>query len=881
MKNIAYFRFLLLFSLTFLMGTFAKASHYIGSEVTYTCLGGNQYEIRALYYADCSAGSMGNFLVFDAFSTCNPSVTIFTSLVGSAPVDITPGCATNQTSCNGGTGSYGINRYEYIGTATLPACSDWVINYDACCRSNTATNLNFPTTQDHYVFATLDNTNNVCNNSPQFENEPILIGCVGDTLSQSFNASDADSDSLVYSLINCLSTSTTASVTYSAGFSGTAPFSGTTTIDAQTGLITILPTTAQSGYLCVKVEEYRNGNKIGEVVQDILMTMQNCTNSLPKVNQINGGNIALNSQFSAMTGVPLSIDFYIYDADVQAGMQNLSASLTSNLVGATTSFNAATSIFNLTWTPTAAAVGKKDINIAFEDDNCSFLGQGQHTVQVVVSSSPSVTAIDDYYTIFQGQTVSGNLLMNDVSNGNLVANSSLVVSPVNGVVSLSPNGTFIYLSNPGFVGLDTFDYQVCNGAACDIATVFVNISPVYYITDTIVLGENYSDYYCFTSDASYLTDTLNNIVLSTTNDTCFTLYGDYLGTDTTILISNNEMVYFYLTVVNGVWPGDTDDDALVNNFDLLNIGLAYNAVGVPRSQQSILWNGYLADDWTMTFPNGLNAKHADTDGNGIVNADDTVAIIQNWGLSYTKGGGSTGAPLYIETDSMILVNDSIAYLPIMLGDMVTPVTNIYGLAFTITYNSGLVKDNSVMVHFDPSWLGTTNVDMISIDKDFYGNERVEVAVTRTDGMNIGGNGQIGRMCFTIQDDIIRGVDSTFYFGINNIVGLRNDAVTVDISGESREIDLAEIVAIANNTQAVDLSKNIAIYPNPASNLITIETTDLEIENIEIFDLTGRKVLEKNQLNNRNQLNVSQLTDGLYIINIKTNKGNWNEKLMIK
>ena len=101
-----------------------------------------------------------------------------------------------------------------------------------------------------------------------------------------------------------------------------------------------------------------------------------------------------------------------------------------------------------------------------------------------------------------------------------------------------------------------------------------------------------------------------------------------------------------------------------------------------------------------------------------------------------------------------------------------------------------------------------------------------------------------------------------------------------LSPKSSLMTLDEIIAIANNTQSIDLSNKIAVYPNPTSNWLTIETTDLIIENIEIFDLTGRKVLEKHQLNNRNQLNVSQLNSSLYIINIQTNKGNWNEKLMI-
>ena len=84
-----------------------------------------------------------------------------------------------------------------------------------------------------------------------------------------------------------------------------------------------------------------------------------------------------------------------------------------------------------------------------------------------------------------------------------------------------------------------------------------------------------------------------------------------------------------------VWPGDTDTNKVVNNFDLLNIGLAFDSVGPSRFGGSLSWIGQAVEDWSQSTPNtNVNFKHADTDGNGMVNSDDTLAISQNWGLMH-------------------------------------------------------------------------------------------------------------------------------------------------------------------------------------------------------------------------------------------------------
>ena len=69
--------------------------------------------------------------------------------------------------------------------------------------------------------------------------------------------------------------------------------------------------------------------------------------------------------------------------------------------------------------------------------------------------------------------------------GNIDPTSVTIVSnPTNGTLSISPTtGVATYTPNPGFHGVDTFEYQVCDDGnplpvTCDEATVVINVNPV-------------------------------------------------------------------------------------------------------------------------------------------------------------------------------------------------------------------------------------------------------------------------------------------------------------------------------------------------------------------------------------------------------------------
>lgn len=74
--------------------------------------------------------------------------------------------------------------------------------------------------------------------------------------------------------------------------------------------------------------------------------------------------------------------------------------------------------------------------------------------------------------------------------------------------------------------------------------------------------------------------------------------------------------------------------------------------------------------------------------------------------------------------------------------------------------------------------------------------------------------------------------------------------------------------------------SVSIYPNPATDILYIQSKHIDIRRFEIYNLQGQLV--KQNLNFQNQpIDLSNLSRGVYVINFITKKAVWQEKLMIK
>lgn len=74
-----------------------------------------------------------------------------------------------------------------------------------------------------------------------------------------------------------------------------------------------------------------------------------------------------------------------------------------------------------------------------------------------------------------------------------------------------------------------------------------------------------------------------------------------------------------------------------------------------------------------------------------------------------------------------------------------------------------------------------------------------------------------------------------------------------------------------------INQAIEIYPNPSSNFVNINST-LELSKIEIYSLLGSMVLETK---NTDQIDVSALHTGMYLLKLYTEKGTGVKKIIIE
>jgi hypothetical protein len=79
----------------------------------------------------------------------------------------------------------------------------------------------------------------------------------------------------------------------------------------------------------------------------------------------------------------------------------------------------------------------------------------------------------------------------------------------------------------------------------------------------------------------------------------------------------------------------------------------------------------------------------------------------------------------------------------------------------------------------------------------------------------------------------------------------------------------------------DLANAISIYPNPANETVTVFSTGLEINKIEVLNIAGQVIMTVTETASTTKLNVSQFASGVYLVKTYTTEGTATKQLIIK
>ena len=297
---------IVLFSFLFLLFTTqSKATHMVGGDFSYRCLGDGYFEITLTLRRDCEFGAA------DAFFDDKAHIAVFNQY----------GQIIKKIGLRGGF------RLPYVGNDTLneslfpecgilgdPVCvheaiyrdtvfipqpeykQKYILVYQRCCRNQSLLNIQDPLETGGSYMIEIDRTVwDECNSSPAFKKWPDIYICANQPLVFDHSATEPDGDSLVYELYTPYSGGTInypmptvadpgkytpfyKPVSWEDNYSVDNILGGDNPlkIDPVTGIITGTPEKEGQFLVGVMVKEYRDGVLLSTIRRDFEYNVRNC-----------------------------------------------------------------------------------------------------------------------------------------------------------------------------------------------------------------------------------------------------------------------------------------------------------------------------------------------------------------------------------------------------------------------------------------------------------------------------------------------------------------------------------------------------------------------------------------------------------------------------
>lgn len=273
-----------------------QATHIVGGEIGYKCLGGNQYEITLRVFRDCY--NANPTALFD-----DPGVIGVYASNGLRLNNISLRPIGNDTLREGLDSCYTsfinnvcVHTTVYKTTLTLtPRAGGYHFVYQRCCRNTTISNIVNPTEAGAtYDILLTEAAMLKCNSSPVVNSWPPVYVCANQELNVNSAATDVNNDSIAYKLCEPLIGGTIQrpqpipptgppfqpitwqAPTYSLAnvLGGDKPL----TIDINTGLMKGVPPLLGQFVVGVCIEEYDRGSKLllSRVRRDFQYNVVNC-----------------------------------------------------------------------------------------------------------------------------------------------------------------------------------------------------------------------------------------------------------------------------------------------------------------------------------------------------------------------------------------------------------------------------------------------------------------------------------------------------------------------------------------------------------------------------------------------------------------------------
>ncbi|MEZ4887550.1 MAG: Ig-like domain-containing protein [Chitinophagales bacterium] len=377
-----------------------------------------------------------------------------------------------------------------------------------------------------------------------------------------------------------------------------------------------------------------------------------CDTALVKVTVINvGGNLpptAIDDNATTPSNAPITIEVLANDSDPEGGDLTIS---TISVIPSNGTVTIDGDVVN--YSPNTGFTGTD----SFEYVVCDTEGACDTALVTVtvtgVSENQPPIAVDDNATAAVNTPIGIPILANDSDpNGDPLTITTISANPSNGTVTID-NGTVVYIPNTDFIGIDNFEYTVCDPLGlCDVAVVTVTVidagdnQPPIAVDDAIVTQINQligigvlgndsdpdGDNLTITSISSNPSNGTVQIVGFNSSSINYTPNNNFVGTDTFEYVVCDPLGFcdtaqVVVTVIN---PGGNqppiaiDDNATTGVNSPVSIDVVANDVDPDGDDLTLSTISSNPSNGTVTINNGTVVYTPNTDFIGTDSFEYTV-----------------------------------------------------------------------------------------------------------------------------------------------------------------------------------------------------------------------------------------------------------------
>lgn len=317
------------------------ATHIVGGEITYECMGYNEidgtytYNIVLTVYNDCGPANVNNTFfddiasigVFEGDILYENLQIMYPGTFESVDTELNNPCVTIPTSAC-------VRKAVYEETVDLDfEEGGYDVVYQRCCRNWSISNVSNAGTTGMTLYTHIpEPIDSICNSSPVFDVLPPSFLCSGYDFELDFSATDADGDSLVYELCTPYwggsvdfpqpsppETPPFFNVTWSPGYSATIPFSTSNgmTLDSETGILLGNPDEIGIFAIAICIKEYRDGELISEIFRDYQINIYNCPSVIESVFSEQSTADLCSGLEIEFENISSNSDFYFWDFGIE------------------------------------------------------------------------------------------------------------------------------------------------------------------------------------------------------------------------------------------------------------------------------------------------------------------------------------------------------------------------------------------------------------------------------------------------------------------------------------------------------------------------------------------------------------------------------------